>query len=144
MWVQVGHLYIFEEKFMACESHSVTKAMNTIVVGKTCQMLGGWAGDIEMVKREETVGFARVSLWLTLPQPDIRIYCLQPLLFPTIANRYYWLQWPRLTYCLLLTTCHSLSPPGHVDEMQEILGMQKNPNASAHHIHICKQAHKGQ
>ena len=107
-------------------------------------LLGGWAGDIEMVKREETVGFARVSLWLTLPQPDIRIYCLQPLLFPTIANRYYWLQWPRLTYCLLLTTCHSLSPPRHVDEMQEILGMQKNPNASAHHIHICKQAHKAQ
>ena len=87
MWVQVGHLYIFEEKFMACESHSVTKAMNTIVVGKTCQMLGGWAGDIEMVKREETVGFARVSLWLTLPQPDI----------PTAYNRYYFLLLPNAT-----------------------------------------------
>ena len=54
-------------------------------------LLGGWAGDIEMVKREETVGFARVSLWLTLPQPDIlpttatiSYYC-QPLLLATVA-----------------------------------------------------------
>ena len=76
---------------MACESHFVTKAMNTIVVGKTCQMVDGqeiskWSNVKKPSGSPESVcGSHCLSLTYQLPTTATISYYCQTLLLATVA-----------------------------------------------------------
>ena len=72
---------------MACESHSVTKAMNTIVDGKTCQMVDG----------QEISKWSNVKKPSGSPESVCGSHCLSLTYVYTAYNRYYFLLLPTAT-----------------------------------------------
>ena len=80
---------------MACESHSVTKAMNTIVDGKTCQMQPRFP--FCWVDGQEISKWSNVKKPSGSPESVCGSHCLSLTYVYTAYNRYYFLLLPTAT-----------------------------------------------